>query len=106
MYQISPNDWKIASERFEGWRARYIEKLNNKYIKILNSPRPAAEKFWKVEDLIYKDRKNHIITMIRKRSDMPANITYLYNKGVIDDSDLEDFSEEFKNRVKGFIVLG
>lgn len=43
--------------------------------------------------------------MIRKRADMPGNIMYLYNKGVINDSDLEEFSEEFQKFIKGLMAF-
>lgn len=32
-------------------------RKKRKFISFLNSPRLAAEKFWKVEELIYKDKK-------------------------------------------------
>lgn len=51
------------------------------------------------EKQINKDKNHPGVKIERKRSDLISNLFILINYGVIDISDLNDFSEELRNTI-------
>ena len=45
---ISKADWKLFRERIPEWQERYMERLNQEYIELLNSSAPASKRFWDI----------------------------------------------------------
>ena len=99
MVECTKNDWKLFKNKIQEWQERYIEKLNNEYIEILNGKESAADKFWKIEERIRKDKKHPGVIVEMNKQDVIFNIFRLLDAEVIEQGDLEDFSEELKGAV-------
>ena len=101
--EISERDWKLFREKLPVWQETYIEKLNKKYIEILESSDSSAEKFWRLEKCIKNDKQKTGVVCEMSRSKMVVNIISLITEGVIDIDDLSEFGDDLKSTVK--IVL-
>lgn len=77
----------------------YIAKLNREYIEILNSNKPASEKFWEIEKRIRSDKKDAGVIIEMRRLKFIQNILELLSEKVIGLDDLEEFSDELKQTV-------
>ena len=100
MSEVSKRDWKLFQEKLGGWQERYMEGLCEKYIKLLSSDEPASERFWKLEKRIKQDRRHPGVMMQLEKSETHWNIAMLIKKGVINERDLEGFSEDLIESVK------
>ena len=101
LMDISKKDWKLFQERLPDWQEKYMEKLEEEYVKILKDPtKLPSEKFWALEKRINADRKNPGVSLRLEKSETFYNILYLLQLGAITMEDLDGFSEELKNRVE------
>lgn len=74
-----------------------------KYNEIIGDCSDPSERFWHLENEINKD-KNHLgVTVERKRSNMIPTVVTFLNDGIIEISDIDDFSEKLKETVKKFL---
>ncbi len=87
------------------WQDAYIDKLNKQYIELLNSDKSAAEKFWELENRIYKDKKQSGVECEISRTTMLRNILNLLTEDVITLDDLKDFSDDLQSKVKNIIEI-
>ncbi len=97
------NDWKLFRNKIAGWQEAYMEKLNQEYIELLSADGNASEKFWDLEKRIKKDKRSIGVQINMSRSEMEMNILRLLNDGVISLDDLDEFSDDLKERIS-FIV--
>ncbi len=81
------------------WQEANMEKLIKEYADILISDAKASDKFWDLRDRIDKDEHLTGVTMQMSRSKMVGNIISLAREGAITWGDLEDFSDELKERL-------
>lgn len=104
MVEISNSDWKLFRIKLAEWQENYMAKVNVKLLKLLqDSEKVPSEKFWAVEKLIFKEKKNPgVIAENVSRSNMFYIIIDLLNHKVIKTEDLTDFSEEFRERIDRF----
>ena len=100
MIEVSEKDWKLFRKQLPGWQESYIEKLNQEYIEILNSPEVSSEKFWKLEKRIKNDKRKIGVVCDMRRSKMIENIVSLLAEKVITTDDLSAFSDDLKSMVK------
>lgn len=99
--EILKKDWKLFQERLPDWQEKYMEKLDEEYVKILqDSTKLPSEKFWALEKRINADRKKPGVSLRLEKSESFYNILYLLQLGAITMEDLDGFSEELKNRVE------
>lgn len=57
--EISKRDWKLYREKIVQWQENYMDRLNKEYIALLSSDDGnPSDRFWKLEELIKKDRKH------------------------------------------------
>lgn len=103
MNEFPEKDWQLFKKKIVIWQDAYINKLNNEYLEILNSDKSAAEKFWTLEDRIYKDKKDFGVICERSRSKILYNILHLLDEGAITLDDLKDFSDDLIEAVKANI---
>lgn len=97
---FTENDWKIYKRKLPIWQEKYISNLLKKYNEIINGRSDPSERFWHLENEINKDKNHPGVTVERKRSNMiPTLVTFLRD-GIIEISDINDFSEELKDAVK------
>ncbi len=97
--ECSKSDWKLFQNQIAEWQERYIEKLLKEYVQLLNGLKNASDKFRELEKRIRKDRKHPEIILEMSKKNMAYDIADLINYGVISMEDLEEFSDELKERV-------
>lgn len=44
MYEVKESDWKIFRKRVPGWQERYMEKLVQEYLSLLQEDKMASKK--------------------------------------------------------------
>ena len=77
-----------------------MECLANEYVSLLNNDSmPASDRFWELEKLIKKDKKNPGVIIQLKKSDAIWDIAAMINLRVITVDDLADFSDDLKAAV-------
>lgn len=99
MYEVKESDWKIFRKRVPGWQERYMEKLVQEYLSLLQEDKMASKKFWELEDRIFKDKRSVGVAIDMRRSRMITNILSLLDDGV----DLKEFSDELQECINFFI---
>ncbi len=97
------SDWKLFRNKVAGWQEAYMTKLNQEYIELLSSDENASEKFGNLEQRIKKDKRSVGVQINMSRSEMEMNILELLHDGVISLDDLNEFSDELKERIS-FLV--
>ncbi len=103
MSEITKDDWKLFRERVPEWQERYMEKLLQKYVKLLTSPGDASEHFWELEKRIRNDKKHPGVMMQLEKSEAIWDIAILIRKRVITVKDLDGFSQELKDAVAAIL---
>ena len=63
MNSITKADWKLFMEKVPEWQEAYMERLLKKYVKMLQSKKPASTKFWDLDKRIKTDKKNPGVQM-------------------------------------------
>ena len=99
MSDISKADWKLFRERLPEWQEAYMERLIQKYIKLLQGEENASDKFWKLEKRIQRDKRKPGVMLTLEKSETPWNLVALLKDKVITPSDLEGFSDDMKEIV-------
>ena len=99
-YGFTKKDWALFREKVADWQEAYMDKLNKEYIDLLNGDGRPSEKFWALEERIGNDKKDTGVQLIMSRSNCICNIVSLLNEGAITMKDLEEFSDELKERVR------
>jgi hypothetical protein len=77
MSEISKADWKLFMEKVPEWQERYMEKLVQKYVKLLTSPGDASEHFWELEKRIRNDKKHPGVMMQLEKGEAIWDIAIL-----------------------------
>ena len=103
MSEITKADWKLFRERVPEWQERYMEKLLQKYVKLLTSPGDASEHFWELEKRIRNDKKHPGVMMQLEKDEAIWDIAILIRKKVITVKDLDGFSQELKDAVAAIL---
>lgn len=104
MYEVKESDWKKFRKRVPGWQESYMEKLTEEYIALLQEDKLASEKFWELEDRIFKDKRSVGVAIDMRRSRMITNILSLLDDEVIQMEDLKEFSDELQECINFFIA--
>lgn len=99
-YGFTKKDWALFREKVADWQEAYMDKLNEEYIDLLNGDGRPSEKFWALEERIRNDKKDTGVQLRMSRSNCIYNIVSLLNEGAITMEDLEEFSDELKERVR------
>lgn len=96
MYRSNKPDWKLFQAKIGDWQENYIARLNQEYIHLLSGDGHASDKFWALNDRIKEDRRHPGVMLRLEKSEMLYDIRELLQDGVIEEKDLEGFSEELK----------
>ena len=102
MYDVKESDWKLLRKKLPGWQEAFMDKLNHEYLAILNSDDAPSQKFWALEDRIWKDKKHTGVAADMRRSRMVLNLLNLLDEGAITMEDLDEFSEELQEEIKTY----
>ncbi len=76
-----------------------MQSIISEYIDLLNDNTMPADKFWELEKRINQDKKRPGVKIELKRSVLISNLVMLIQNGVIEFSDLEEFSSELKDTI-------
>lgn len=98
-YGFTKKDWALFREKVTDWQEAYMDKLNKKYIELLNGEGKPSEKFWALENRIRNDKKDTGVQLRMSRSNCISNIVSLLNEGAITMDDLKEFSDELKETI-------
>lgn len=98
-YGFTKKDWALFREKVADWQEAYMDKLNKKYIELLNGEGKPSEKFWALENRIRNDKKDTGVQLRMSRSNCISNIVSLLNEGAITMDDLKEFSDELKETI-------
>ena len=98
-YGFTKKDWAFIREKVADWQEAYMDKLNKKYIYLLNGEGKPSEKFWALENRIRNDKKDTGVQLRMSRSNCISNIVSLLNEGAITMDDLKEFSDELKETI-------
>ena len=106
MYQVKEQDWKLFRKKLPLWQEAYMDKLNQEYIRILSGEGLASEKFWELEKRIRMDKKSVGVAADMRRSQMYSNLLSLLVNEIIQEDDLDGFSEELSETIKYAVRQG
>ena len=96
---FTEEDWRLFQKKLPEWQDAYMNKLNREYIELLKRKGNPSEKFWTLYDRLQKDSKKCTLSFRMSRSTMVYNILTLLNNKVINETNLQGFSEEFKKTI-------
>ena len=93
-------DWKLFKKKIPEWQENYMERLIWEYIQLLSDNRAPSEKFWELDRRINEDKNSVGVRLEMTRSSFIKNIVQLIHEGVIHLTDLDEFSDTFKDTVR------
>ena len=100
MHQVKEADWKLFRKKLPLWQEAYMDKLNQEYIQLLAGEGLASDKFWELEKRIRTDKKCVGVVADMRRSQLYSNLLSLLVNEIIQEDDLDGFSEELTETVK------
>ena len=103
---VNEEDWKLFRKKLPDWQEAYMERLNQEYAALLAGSGAASDKFWELDRRIREDGKRVGVSARMSRSNMYHNLTMLLVDGVITLSDLDDFSDDLKERLTKAVSSG
>ena len=56
MRDVAESDWKLFKKMLPQWQERYMEKLIDQYIEMLNGDSEASSRFWALEERLNRGR--------------------------------------------------
>lgn len=100
MYTVKEGDWKLFRKKLPVWQEAYMDKLNQEYIRLLSGEGLASDKFWNLEKRIREDKRSVGVAADMRRSQMYSNLVSLLVNEIIQEDDLDGFSEELSETIK------
>lgn len=88
------SDWKIFRKRVPEWRERYLRSKNDEIVGILtDKSRTPTERFWDANKKMKEEAKVLVDCLDgHSRSKMQWYLVLMHRRGLIQDSDLDEFS--------------
>ena len=77
-----------------------MDRLNREYLELLSGSGNPSDRFWALDKRIRRDRRRVGVVIDMRRSMFWENIADLIRDGVISLDDLDDFSEDVRERVR------
>jgi len=99
-YEPTKADWKLYREKLPEWQENYMAKLCNEYAAILTGSGRGSDAFWEIEKRLKQDKKRPGVMVEVKRSEMVWTIIGLLQDGAIQMSNLDEFSDDLKDRIR------
>lgn len=104
MHDVAESDWKLFKKMLPQWQERYMERLIDQYIEILNGSGEASDRFWALEKRVKRDKLcSGVIVNDLRRSTMHYEIANLLSDNAITLDDLDGFTEDIKNYAQHWI---
>lgn len=100
---MTESDWKLYGSRLIGWRDRYVERVNRELIIALADVTSGTiDRFWNTHEQINAEAR-----LLRQcfdgstRETMIHHLLAMLGGGIIDQSDLDGFSDAVRNILIG-----
>jgi hypothetical protein len=95
------SDWKIFVKRVPEWRERYLLKKNKEIIGILTEEsKTSTVRFWAAKNKMKEEAKVLIDCLDgHSRSKMQRYLLLMHHHGLLQDSDLKEFSEALRGQI-------
>lgn len=103
--EIKKSDWKLFRERIGTWQENYMEQLCKEYVELLQSDEPASTRFWDLEERIKGDKRLPGVRLRLEKKNLDVDLMRLFKLGVIEEKDLEGFSDELVERVMELVNI-
>jgi hypothetical protein len=99
------SDWKIFRKRVPEWRERYLHIRNRDILEILtDKDKTPTEQFWGAKKKMDDEAKMLRVCLDgHSRSKMFYYLYLMYQRGLVCDGDLDEFSTELKERMLGMV---
>ncbi|MCH8961757.1 MAG: hypothetical protein IH820_10680 [Bacteroidetes bacterium] len=96
------SDWKTFRKIVPDLRERYLREKNEEIIHLLSEKgRTPTERFWAAEERLEKEARILIDCLDgHSRSKMKGYMFLMVRHGMLNDSDLENFSEDLREDIK------
>ena len=98
-------DWRVFRQRVPEWRERFLQAKNKELIALLSDPDATpTEQFWNTEGRIAELAKTLRDCLDgHSRSSMVSFLALMRAKGMIDASDLDEFSESCHEELRFYV---
>jgi hypothetical protein len=95
------SDWKTFKKRVPEWRERYLMKKNKEIIGILTDRhKTPTEQFWDAKKKMEKEARVLVDCLDgHSRSKMRWYLILMHRHGLIEDADLQEFSDELREDI-------
>lgn len=95
------SDWKTFRKRVPEWRERYLLRKNEEIVGILGDERKTpTERFWDAKERMTEEARVLVHCLDgHSRSKMEWYLVLMRHHGLIQDSDLKEFSEELQEQI-------
>lgn len=103
--EIKKSDWKLFRERVGTWQENYMERLCKEYVELLQSDEPASTRFWNLEERLKDDKRLPGVRLRLEKKNVDVDLMRLFKLGVIEEKDLEGFSDELIERVMELVSI-
>jgi len=92
------SDWKTFKKRVPEWRDRYLMKKNKEIIGILtDQSKTPTDQFWDAKKKMEKEARILVDSLDdHSRSKMRWSLILMHGHGLIEDADLQEFSDELR----------
>ncbi len=94
-------DWRLMRRHLSEWRDRYLERKNKEIVAVLQDEnKTPTERFWEAKEIM--DKEAQILEYClngHSRAKMLRYLLRMYCYGLINRTDLEEFSPELRERV-------
>ena len=101
-YQCKESDWKKYRDLVEPWRERYLTRKNAEIAAFLkDEEKTATERFWDAQEILKKEGKILVKCFDpHSRSTMQLSLLLMLRYEIVEDSDLEVFSDELREWIE------
>lgn len=101
---VRESDWRLFQKRVPEWRERYLQAKNQEILTLLTDEKATpTERFWNTKHRL--ESEAHILRDCldgHSRSSMEHYLSLMHLHGLIQEADLEEFSEELRRHVLAF----
>lgn len=98
---VKESDWRLFRDRVPEWRERYLGTVNEEIADMLGSDDGTPmEIFWEAKERM--DEEGKILRDCldgHSRSNMTMHLLLMYRHGLIDDADLDAFSDNLRDHI-------
>lgn len=98
---VKESDWQRFREHVPKWRERYLKQRNEEIARLLMADEGTpTDRFWDAKDQM--DEEIQILVDCldgHSRSNMRIHLLLMYRHGLIEDADLDIFSDALRERI-------